>query len=135
MKTPTIKTKITIEGDMIDAYAELILGLFLMTGILKNQRMSKYEKADKSHALIIRAETRKPPLGSLGLSDIPEEYPRMTVTVTQKGMGHYYIFNDADGNEVFSLEAPQFAVLREVMALPSHVKAAVLKAAEIMGDK
>lgn len=70
-----MNTKVTIEisGDMVDGFAEIILGIMAMTNMLRKQTMTKRKNEDGSWTLILRLETRRPPLGSLGLADIPEE--------------------------------------------------------------
>jgi len=71
--TMNTKVQIEISGDMIDGFAEIIMGVLFMTGLLIRRTLTKRKNPDGSYTLILRLETKKPPLGSLGLKDIPDE--------------------------------------------------------------
>lgn len=67
------KVRFEITGDMVDGYAEILLGVMLMAGFLKRHKLSKRKNADGKYTLILDIEGNEPPLGSMGLEDIPNE--------------------------------------------------------------
>jgi len=73
MPTKPTRVLITISGDMIDAFAEIILGILFMSGLLRGHKMTKTKNDDGSYTLLLRIESKEPPLGELGLDDIEDE--------------------------------------------------------------
>lgn len=67
------KVRFEISGDMPDGYAEIIMGVLWMSGMIKNKKLSKRKNANGSYTIILDIEGHNPPLGSLGLEDIPDE--------------------------------------------------------------
>ena len=67
------KVRFEITGDMPDGYAEIVMGILFMSGMLKSKKLSKRKNSNGSYTVILDIEGHKPPLGSLGLEDIPDE--------------------------------------------------------------
>lgn len=67
------KVRFEITGDMPDGYAEIILGVFAMSGLLNRHKLSKRKNPDGNYTVILDIEGHKPPLGSMGLEDFPDE--------------------------------------------------------------
>lgn len=67
------KVRFEISGDMVDGYAEILMGVMLMAGFLRSHNLAKRKNADGTYTLILDIVGAEPPLGSLGLEDIPDE--------------------------------------------------------------
>lgn len=67
------KVRFEITGDMPDSYAEIILGVLSMSGMLHAHQLTKRKNPDGNYTVILHVTGRKPPLGSMGLEDIPDE--------------------------------------------------------------
>jgi len=67
------KVRFEITGDMVDGYAEIILGLMLFSSLFDRYKMAKRKNPDGNYTIILDIEGKEPPLGSLGLEDIPDE--------------------------------------------------------------
>jgi hypothetical protein len=67
------KVRFEIAGDMPDGYAEIVLGVLLMSGLLRSQKLSKRKNPDGTYTVIVDVTGGLPPLGSMGLEDIPDE--------------------------------------------------------------
>lgn len=67
------KVRFEITGDMPDGYAEIILGVIHMSGMLRKHKLSKRKNPDGNYTVIVEIEGAAPPLGSMGLEDIPDE--------------------------------------------------------------
>lgn len=69
----TQKLEIRLTGkDDIDGYAEMILGMFTLTGALRSQKMTKKERRFVTQ-IYMNLELAAPPLGHLGTADMPDE--------------------------------------------------------------
>lgn len=67
------KVRFEITGDMPDGYAEILLGILSMSGMLRQHKLSKRKNADGKYTVILDVIGYAPPLGSMGLEDIPDE--------------------------------------------------------------
>jgi hypothetical protein len=56
----------------IDGYLEILLGLFGLSGIVLNYKLSKTTREDGKTEIYIDVWLKAPPLGHLGENDIPE---------------------------------------------------------------
>lgn len=67
------KVRIEITGDMPDGYAEIILGVLSLSGMLHAHQLTKRQNIDGKYTVILHITGKNPPLGSMGLEDIPDE--------------------------------------------------------------
>lgn len=67
-----IQIRLTGKTGKIDGYAETILGIFFMTGMLRQHKIGKKVRAGGITQIYIDLEVRPVPLGHLGEADLPE---------------------------------------------------------------
>jgi len=63
----------TIQGKKaaLDGYLEVLLGTLFMAGLLVKHEITKAENGDQV-TIFVQSVLRDPPLGHLGISDIPD---------------------------------------------------------------
>lgn len=64
---------VTAHNDAVDGYMEILQGMFVATGLMLENRGACKSPLDSDHTHVsFRLILKAPPLGSLGLDDIPD---------------------------------------------------------------
>lgn len=66
-----IQIRLTGESGKIDGYMEMIIGMLVMTGVMKSVNKSKRSIHPGETQIYLDVEILPPPLGNLGDDDLP----------------------------------------------------------------
>lgn len=76
--TIQVQARLTGTTGQIDGVMEMVIGMFVMTGVVVNISKSKRNPADGQTSIYLDIEMLPPPLGNLGEGDLTEytgDYP------------------------------------------------------------